>query len=99
MNISSILSTKGSDVSTVPVGTAVRDAVTLLAEKRIGAVPVIDGGGISGIVEVSSQTAAASRQLQREAESLATLAEHLRRLTDGFDLGEDGPMRPVAGRT
>jgi CBS domain-containing protein len=49
MNISAILSTKGSEVSTVPVGTAVRDAVTLLAEKRIGAVPVIDGGGISGI--------------------------------------------------
>ena len=49
MNISAILSTKGSEVSTVPVGTAVRDAVALLAEKRIGAVPVIDGGGISGI--------------------------------------------------
>ena len=49
MDISAILSTKGSEVATVPVGTAVRDAVILLAEKRIGAVPVIDSGGISGI--------------------------------------------------
>jgi methyl-accepting chemotaxis protein len=49
--------------------------------------------GIAGIVEVSSQTAAAARQLQGEAESLATLAEHLRSLTDGFELGsnDDAP--------
>jgi len=49
MTISAILSTKGSEVATVPVGTSVRDAVALLAEKRIGAVPVIDNGAISGI--------------------------------------------------
>ena len=49
MTISAILSTKGSDVATVPAGTKVRDAVLLLAEKRIGAVPVIDNGAISGI--------------------------------------------------
>jgi CBS domain-containing protein len=49
MTISAILSTKGSDVATVPVGTKVRDAVQLLAEKRIGAVPIIDNGAISGI--------------------------------------------------
>ena len=49
MTISAILSNKGSEVATVPVGTSVRDAVTLLAEKRIGAIPVIDNGAISGI--------------------------------------------------
>ena len=49
MTISAILSTKGSEVATVPAGTSVRDAVTLLAEKRIGAVPVIDDGAICGI--------------------------------------------------
>ena len=49
MTISAILSTKGSEVATVPIGTRVRDAVLLLAEKRIGAVPVIDGGAIAGI--------------------------------------------------
>jgi CBS domain-containing protein len=49
MTIAAILSTKGGEVATVPAGTRVRDAVSLLAEKRIGAVPVIDGGEISGI--------------------------------------------------
>lgn len=49
MIIAAILSTKGSDVATVPAGTRVRDAVSLLAEKKIGAVPVIDEGGIQGI--------------------------------------------------
>lgn len=44
------------------------------------------GVGLSGIVQISSQTAAASRQLQREAEGLASLADHLKALTDGFEL-------------
>ena len=49
MTIAAILSGKGSDVSTVPAGTSVRDAVALLADKKIGAVPVLDSGSISGI--------------------------------------------------
>ena len=49
MTIASILSGKGSDVATVPAGTSVRDAVSLLADKKIGAVPVLQGGEISGI--------------------------------------------------
>ena len=49
MTIAAILSNKGSDVATVSAGTSVRDAVSLLAEKKIGAVPVLDAGGISGI--------------------------------------------------
>jgi CBS domain-containing protein len=49
MNIAAILSNKGSEVSTVPAGTAVRQAVSLLADKRIGAVPVLDAGEIRGI--------------------------------------------------
>jgi CBS domain-containing protein len=49
MIIAAILSTKGSEVATVPAGTSVRDAVALLAEKRIGAVPVLDANGICGI--------------------------------------------------
>ena len=40
---------KGSEVATVPAGTPLRDAVALLAEKRIGAVPVLDSDGICGI--------------------------------------------------
>jgi CBS domain-containing protein len=49
MTISEILSSKGSEVASVPAGTSVRDAVALLAAKRIGAVPVIEGGAIRGI--------------------------------------------------
>jgi len=49
MTIATILSTKGSSVATVAAGTQVRDAVGLLAEKRIGAVPVLDPSGICGI--------------------------------------------------
>ncbi|HUQ78531.1 MAG TPA: methyl-accepting chemotaxis protein [Patescibacteria group bacterium] len=57
------------------------------------------GAGLSGIVQVSSQTAAASRQLQREAEGLGTLADHLKSLTDGFELhGGTGSAHAAASR-
>jgi CBS domain-containing protein len=49
MTISDILSSKGSEVASVPSGTTLRDTVALLAAKRIGAVPVVDGGEIRGI--------------------------------------------------
>jgi len=49
MTIAAILAAKGSQVASVPAGTPVREAVALLAEKRIGAVPVLDGSGICGI--------------------------------------------------
>ena len=49
MTISTILSSKGSEVAVVAVGTSVRDAVALLADRKIGAVPVLDGGLIRGI--------------------------------------------------
>ena len=49
MTIATILSSKGNDVATVRAGTQVRDAVLLLAEKRIGAVPVLDQSVICGI--------------------------------------------------
>ena len=49
MTIADILSTKGGEVATVPAGTRVRDAVVLLRDRRIGAVPVVDNGAIVGI--------------------------------------------------
>jgi CBS domain-containing protein len=49
MTIAAILSTKGSEVATVPAGTRVRDAVSLLRDRKIGALPVVDGTGIVGI--------------------------------------------------
>lgn len=50
MTIAAILSTKGGEVATVLAGTSVRDAVSLLGDRNIGAVPVVGAGGtIDGI--------------------------------------------------
>ena len=49
MTIAAILSGKGSEVATVPAGTRVGECVALLADKKIGAVPVLEAGEIRGI--------------------------------------------------
>lgn len=49
MTIAVILGGKGYDVVSVDGDTTVRDAVELLAEKRIGAVPVMEGGAVAGV--------------------------------------------------
>lgn len=49
MTIAAILGGKGQDVITIAGDRTVREAVALLAEKRIGAVPVIEGGVVAGI--------------------------------------------------
>ena len=50
MTIAAILQNKGADVQTVGVDTSVRDAVALLAELRIGALPVVRGDEVAGIM-------------------------------------------------
>jgi CBS domain-containing protein len=50
MTIAAILQSKGSDVLTVTGETPVRVAVELLAERKIGAVPVVEGGRVVGIM-------------------------------------------------
>ena len=49
MTIEAILQTKSADVTAVPRTTTVAEAVKLLADKRIGAVPVLDGDTVVGI--------------------------------------------------
>ncbi len=49
MTVRAILSNKGSDVVAIAPDATVRDAVTLLATKRIGAIPVTDASGVVGI--------------------------------------------------
>jgi len=49
MTISAILERKGREVVSVEAGASVRDAVALLAGRRIGAVPVTDSGRVAGI--------------------------------------------------
>lgn len=50
MNVQVILGDKGVDVATIAAGATVADAVRLLGERRIGALPVVDGDTVSGII-------------------------------------------------
>lgn len=50
MTIAAILQSKGSEVLTVTAEASVRDAVSLLAERKIGALPVLRGGEVAGIM-------------------------------------------------
>jgi len=49
MTIAAILQSKGGDIVSVGPDMRVGDVVKLLAERRIGAVPVIGGGRVLGI--------------------------------------------------
>jgi CBS domain-containing protein len=50
MTIAAVLRTKGSEVETIGANERLRDAVAKLGERRIGALPVIDGEQIAGII-------------------------------------------------
>ena len=50
MTIAAILKTKGPDVLTIAAETSVRDAIAILAEKKIGALPVVEGEAVAGIM-------------------------------------------------
>lgn len=50
MKVSEILSAKGSGVTTIPPDRTVCDAIRLLVKERIGAVVVVDGEEIAGIL-------------------------------------------------
>ena len=49
MTIATILAGKGADVVTIAADATVAKAVELLAERRIGAVPVMRDGAVAGI--------------------------------------------------
>ena len=50
MTIAAILESKGSEVLTIEGDATVREAVALLAERKIGALPVVRGGSVAGIM-------------------------------------------------
>jgi CBS domain-containing protein len=50
MTIAAILEHKGPEVVSIDGGASVQDAVRLLAERRIGALPVLDNGDVVGIM-------------------------------------------------
>lgn len=49
MTIAAILGRKGTDTIAITPDTPLRDAIALLAEHRIGAVPVVEGDTVRGI--------------------------------------------------
>lgn len=49
MTIAAILAGKGHEVVSIDSGVKVADAISLLAERRIGAMPVMDGDKVAGI--------------------------------------------------
>jgi CBS domain-containing protein len=49
MTIARLIEGRGADLVSCTIATPVRDAVNLLAERRIGALPVFDGDSIVGI--------------------------------------------------
>jgi len=50
MTIAAILSSKGSEVATIGAGDLVRAVVEALGERRIGALPVVEGTSVVGII-------------------------------------------------
>jgi CBS domain-containing protein len=50
MTIAAILDGKGRDIVSVEAQTPVRDAVALLAQRKIGAMPVLEDGRVVGIM-------------------------------------------------
>ena len=50
MTIAAVLRDKGGAVETIIAEARLHDAVQRLGEKRIGALPVVDGGRITGII-------------------------------------------------
>ncbi|WP_104483198.1 CBS domain-containing protein [Actinokineospora auranticolor] len=50
MRISDVLRGKGSEVATVAPGIGVDELVAVLAERNVGALVVVDGGAVVGIV-------------------------------------------------
>lgn len=50
MTIAVILEGKGREVFSVDSATSVREAIALLAERRIGALPVVEGGRVAGML-------------------------------------------------
>lgn len=50
MNVQMILGDKGAEVATIGADATVGDAVRILGERRIGALPVVDGDQVAGIM-------------------------------------------------
>lgn len=75
MTIAAILGGKGAEVSTITADTSVRAAIAILAERRIGAVPVVEGEGVAGVFserDVIQGLAGGGELLQRPVSEVMT---------------------------
>jgi CBS domain-containing protein len=76
MTIAAILQSKGSEVLTVSGDMPVRAAVALLAERKIGAVPVVKDGQVVGIMSerdvIYGLKSDGAAMLDRSVESIMT---------------------------
>ena len=50
MTVQAILADKGTEVATIAADSTVAEAVQLLGERRIGALPVVEAGEVGGII-------------------------------------------------
>lgn len=76
MTIAAILERKGGEVFSIAAGESMKQAVALLAGKRIGAVPVLDRGRVVGIVSERDVLYGLAREgqalLERRVEEVMT---------------------------
>ena len=66
MTIARLIEGRSSEVVSCDAALSVREAVAILAERRIGALPVFDGGKIAGIFSSTIRVTlpAASRRIR-----------------------------------
>ncbi len=74
MRVSKLLESKGSQVYTVSPGTTVYDALTLMAEKEIGGLVVVENGIMVGFF---SERDYARKVILKGRNSLATLVREI----------------------
>ena len=65
MNVAAILKAKGSEVVTVDPATTLGEVTTLLSERRIGAVVVLQDHKVVGIVSIVPTERVSDRALRR----------------------------------
>jgi CBS domain-containing protein len=92
MLVSAILKAKGSAVVTVDPGMTVAQIVRKLADHRIGAVVVLDGGAVQGIVSerdiviaLADTTKSSTSTLESRADTIMTSPVITCRATDTVD--------------
>ena len=62
MTIAAVLRSKGSEVETINAHATVADAVSRLGAKRIGALPVVEGDEVVGIMSSDKEGEMPSRR-------------------------------------